>query len=82
MERVKKVGIFEGKARFSALIHAAKSGETIIITKNGEAVAQIGPLKPEMAASKSKAAMKRILASKARLGKVTVRELIDEGRRY
>lgn len=79
---MKKVGIFQGKAQFSALIHAAKNGETIIVTKNGEAVAQIGPVKSEMAASKSKDAMKRILGSKARLGKSTVRELIDEGRRY
>jgi prevent-host-death family protein len=79
---MKKVGIFEGKAHFSALIHAAKNGETIIVTKNGEAVAQIGPVKSEKASNKAKGAMKRILSSKVKFGKVTVRELIDEGRRY
>ncbi len=79
---MKKVGIFEGKARFSALIHAAKSGETIIVTKNGQAVAQIGPVKSEKGSNKARDAMKRILSSKVKLGKVTVRELIEEGRRY
>jgi prevent-host-death family protein len=79
---MKKVGIFEGKAHFSALIHDAKNGETIIVTKNGEAVAQIGPVKSDKNANKAKEAMKRILSSKMKLGKVTVRELIDEGRRY
>jgi len=79
---MKKVGIFEGKAHFSALIHAAKNGETIIVTKNGEAVAQIGPVISEKGANKSKEAMKRILSSKAKLGKSSARELVDEGRRY
>ena len=79
---MKKVGIFEGKARFSALIDAAKNGETIIVTKNGEAVAQIGPIKSDRSANKSKDAMRRILSSKAKLGKISIRELIDEGRRY
>jgi len=73
--------MLEGKARFSALIDAARNGETIIVTKKGEAVAQIGPVKPENGSSKSKAAMKRILSSKMKLGKVSLRELIDEGRR-
>lgn len=79
---MKRVGIFEGKAHFSALIHAAKNGETIVVTKNGEAVAQIGPVKSERGSSKSKDAMKRILSSNLKLGKTTVRELIEEGRRY
>ncbi len=77
---MRKVGIFEGKAHFSALIHDAKNGETILITKNGEAVAQIGPIQSSKS-NHAKDAMRRILSSKAKLGKLSVRELIEEGRR-
>jgi hypothetical protein len=42
----------------------------------------IGPVKSEKASSKAKDAMKRILSSKVKLGKVTIRELVDDGRRY
>ena len=79
---MKKVGIFEGKARFSALIRQAAGGETIIVTKNGEAVAQIGPVHAAEGAHKAEAAMERILSSKARLGNTTVRELIEKGRKH
>ncbi len=78
---MRRVGIFEGKAHFSALIHEAKNGETILVTKNGEAVAQIGPVQSGTK-SGAKDAMRRILSSKAKLGSVSMRELIEEGRRY
>ncbi len=82
MGRMKKLGVFEAKTHFSALIKAAKSGETIIITKNGEAVAQIGPIGSRKTATTAADAMKRILSSKAKLGPGGIRQLIDEGRRY
>lgn len=80
---MKKVGVFEGKTHFSALIEDVRNGETIIVTKNGQPVAQIAlvspSLEPEPAAA---SAMKRILSSKATLGpKLTVRDLINEDRR-
>lgn len=78
---MKRVGVFEGKTHFSALIAEAKNGEIIIVTKNGEAVAQIGPIASEAAPGAAEA-MKRILSSSETLGNVTIRQLIDEGRRY
>ncbi|NNM99384.1 MAG: type II toxin-antitoxin system prevent-host-death family antitoxin, partial [Candidatus Eremiobacteraeota bacterium] len=41
---MKTVGAFEGKTHFSALINEAERGETIVITKNGRPVAQLGPV--------------------------------------
>lgn len=79
---MKRVGVFEGKTHFSALIEEAKNGETIIITKNGQAVAQIGPIPTGVSRRAAADAMKRILSSKATLGKTTLRYLIDEGRRH
>ncbi len=79
---MKKVGIFEGKTHFSALIEEAKNGEIIIVTKNGQAVAQIGPVSSKASINTAEGAMKRILSSKMTLGKATIRQLIETGRRY
>ena len=79
---MKRVGVFEGKTHFSELIEEAKNGETIIVTKNGQAVAQIGPVSLKASINTAEGAMKRILSSKATLGKATIRQLIETGRRY
>ncbi|MDQ2680267.1 MAG: type II toxin-antitoxin system prevent-host-death family antitoxin [Candidatus Eremiobacteraeota bacterium] len=79
---MKTVGIFEGKTHFSALIEEAHNGQTIVVTKNGKPVAQISPLHDTTAGDSAAEAMDRILSSTARLNGVTIRELIDEGRRY
>lgn len=78
---MKRVGVFEGKTHFSALITDAQNGETIIVTKNGKAVAQICPITSKTAPGAAEA-MKRILSSSETLGDITIRQLIDEGRRY
>jgi prevent-host-death family protein len=41
---MKSVGMFEAKTQFSALVEAVQRGETILVTKNGKPVAQIGPV--------------------------------------
>lgn len=77
---MKTVGIFEAKTRFSALIEEAREGRTITITRNGEPVAQIGPVATRDAGAAE--AMERILSTRAKLKGLTIRELIDEGRRH
>jgi prevent-host-death family protein len=79
---MKTIGMFEGKTRFSALVEAARNGETIIITKSGTPVAQIGPLPAaDGSTSDAERAIEELLAEPATLGGLSVRELIDEGRR-
>ncbi len=39
---MKSVGMFEAKTQFSALVEAVQHGETILVTKNGKPVAQLG----------------------------------------
>jgi len=79
---MKTIGMFEGKTRFSALIEAARNGETIIVTKSGTPVAQICPLPPvDDSTSDAERAMDELLADPATLGGLSMRELIDEGRR-
>lgn len=76
---MREVGTFEGKTHFSALIDAAEHGETIVITRNGKPVAQLGPLTARVDAN-ARAALDRILARRIRIG-IPVRELVEEGRR-
>ena len=78
---MKTIGMFEGRIRFSALIEAARNGETIIITKSGTPMAQIGPLPAaDGSTSDAERAMEELLAETATLGRLSVRELVDEGR--
>lgn len=80
---MKKVGVFEGKTRFSALIHEASLGETILVTKNGKPVAKIVPADADDGLDEARAAMARIRANRISLGDdLTIRKLIEEGRRY
>lgn len=78
---MKTVGAFEGKTHFSALINEAERGETIVITKNGRPVAQLGPVQTATQADDLDRVVERILARKIRVG-IPSKELIEEGRRY
>ena len=74
---MKTVGMFEGRVQFSALVAEAIAGETIIVTKNGKAVAELGPVRSNLTPVE---AMKRLLARRIHIG-IPIRELIEEGRR-
>jgi prevent-host-death family protein len=78
---MKKIGAFEAKTHFSALLLDAERGETIIVTKNGKPVAQLGPIKPANRLQAPEDAMKALLSMKVTLGKTSTRELVEEGRR-
>jgi prevent-host-death family protein len=41
---MKKVGIFEAKTHFSALIDSVMHGETVVVTKKGLPVARLVPM--------------------------------------
>lgn len=61
----------------------AQRGETIIITKHGEPVARLCPIESaDDSEQRRRAAVERLLQSRDTLGGISVRELIDEGRRY
>lgn len=80
---MKSVGVFEGKTHFSALIHEASMGETILITKNGRPVAKIVPVDDPDAPNRAQEAIDWIRANRVSLGPdLTIRDLIEEGRRY
>jgi prevent-host-death family protein len=77
---MKTVGIFEAKTHFSALVDEARSGHTIVITRNGEPVAQMVPMPSRDADVRG--AMDRILSTHAKLKGISTKSLVEEGRRH
>ena len=84
------IGLAEAKARLSELIDRVESGETIIISRNGGAVAELRPLQrvsPEEAAAKIRAIGKRVAKRNAKkapwppAGK-SIRDIIHERHRF
>ena len=78
------VGIFEAKNRLSELVERAGRGEEIIITRRGEQIARLMPALVPDAPAQARQLAAQIRLSRAGqplAGGVTLRELIDEGRR-
>jgi len=78
------VGTFEAKTHLSELLDRVANGDEITITRNGKPIARLVPIDAARAADRRELA-RRI--DKARRGVklgpgLTLRKLIDEGRRY
>jgi prevent-host-death family protein len=80
---MKTVGAFEAKTHLNELLQRASKGETIQITRRGIPVAKLSPPDSNQKEDGHILAVSiRRLRRGATLGKVSIRELIDEGRRY
>jgi prevent-host-death family protein len=80
---MKTVGAFDAKTHLNQLLQRASKGETIQITRRGIPVAKLSP--PDSSQKEDGhilAASIRQLRRGVTLGKLSIRELIDEGRRY
>jgi prevent-host-death family protein len=79
---MRTVGAFEAKTHLSKLLDQVAKGERITIEKHGIPVAVLQPAEPQkqMSAAEAIEAIKRFRAGR-RLDGVTIRELIEEGRR-
>ena len=78
------IGIFEAKNRLSELIERVTRGEEIVITRRGTQVARLMPPEAPNAQDEARALVERIRRTRAGQplgGAVSLRELIDEGRR-
>jgi prevent-host-death family protein len=81
---MRSIGAFEAKNRLSELLVAVENGEEVTITKHGRPVAKLVPVSTRDPVCIAAAiAELRELRKHVRLGAdETVRDLIDEGRRY
>ena len=79
---MRRIGAYEAKTHLPRLLDEVAGGETITITKHGVPVALLVP-PGRTGAPEVRAAVAGLRAFRARhpLGDVTIRELIDEGRR-
>ena len=80
---MKTVGAFEAKTHLNQLLRRVSKGETIRITLRGVPVAKLVPSE-EQGVKDPKQAVREIreVRKGARLNGITLRELINEGRRY
>ncbi len=80
---MKTVGLFEAKTHLSALLERVAQGEEITITKHGTPVALMVPAGNRRKKDPRRVAERiRALRKGAKLKGLTVRRLIEEGRRY
>ena len=77
-----RVGAFEAKTHFSALLERVVQGEEIVITRHGRPVARLVPaaVSEEAQVEQAIAALKSFRQG-ATLGGLSWKELRDEGRR-
>ncbi|UCG13479.1 MAG: type II toxin-antitoxin system Phd/YefM family antitoxin [Deltaproteobacteria bacterium] len=77
------VGSYEAKTHLPKLLERVAKGERIIITRHGTPVAVLGPV-PSHKKADIKIAIKELrnLRQSLTLSGLSVRELIDEGRRF
>jgi len=78
-----EIGAFEAKNRLSELLRRAEAGEEIAITNRGRIVARLVPPAAVFDQAEARAAATRIRERRKgmKLGGITVKELIAEGRR-
>lgn len=81
------IGAFEAKTHLSRLLEQVAAGEKFVITRHGKPVAQLVPIDnddDETLLQRRAAAVVRLksVGNGNRLGQVTIRDLIDDGRKY
>ncbi len=79
---MRRVGSYEAKTHLPRLLDEVAKGESIEITKRGIPVAVLGPVAPGRRVGVDEAIQGlRTFRDRHRLEGVTIRELIEEGRR-
>ena len=78
---MRHIGAYEAKTHLPRLLDEVARGETITITKHGVPVAVLVPPGRRAAAVREVVGGLRAFRATHPLGSVSIRELIDEGRR-
>ena len=81
---MESVGSFEAKTHLSQLLDRVAQGESIAITRHGEPVALLVPVRPgdpKISHNEIVEGM-RALRRRVKPGRMTIREMVEQGRRY
>ncbi len=76
------VGAFDAKTHLNELLERVSQGETIQITRRGVPVAKLVPAGPTQRKPRELVNEIRVLRSGLRLGGISIRQLIEEGRSH
>ena len=80
------IGAFEAKTHLSRLLEKVAAGEKFVITRHGKPVAQLVPIDKDDDSHRLRreAAIVRLktVGDGNKLGRLTIRKLIDEGRNF
>lgn len=76
-----EIGTYEAKTRFSELLEKVSQGERIVITKHGHPIAVLSPAQEKFKTSADAIEAIKRLRKGIKLKGVSIKELIEEGRR-
>ena len=81
--RPDEIGAFEAKTHLSELLREAAAGRSFVITRRGKPLARLVPYVSEDDPSEARLLLDRLREVRRQVrGKVEVRELVEEGRRW
>ena len=80
---MREIGAFEAKNKLGTLLDWVSGGDEVLITRRGKPVARLVPAEPGVDRTKARQAADNIRArsTKVRLKGLSIKELINEGRR-
>ncbi len=78
----REVGVYEAKTHLARLLDEVENGESITITRHGKPIARLVPLALRHRSVDELMDAAREARANRTLGDLTIREMIEEGRRY
>ena len=79
---MKQVGVYDAKTHLARLLDEVESGEEITITRHGKPIARLVPVGPKRRSVAEAIDTIREFSKTHTLGGISLRELIDEGRKH
>ena len=80
---MRQVGAFEAKNKLGTLLDWVASGEEVLITRHGKAVARLVPATPTFDRAKARQAARGLLEASRDVtlgGRIKIKALVNEGR--
>ena len=80
---MRSVGVFEAKNRLTALLSEVENGGEIVITRRGKPIARLTPMDGGFSRTRAQSAAAGLLelGKTLTLDGLTLKDLVDEGRR-
>ena len=78
---MRQVGVYEAKTHLPRLLNDVEHGETVIITRHGRPIARLVPVEGRQRTVSEVIESIREFRKGHTLGDITIKELIEEGRR-